>query len=204
MLVLRTLTPAILDGSTLTTWPLPPARLAPAHAHVVTHPSDYRRLSESDDALAVGIGLVVEPGEDPRAPVADAAADAEAARAGAEVAPVAQGREGDADNDGDFLHGQQFIVGVQGVGQSGPFGCCSWRSSWRVAGRGREIRLVRSFSIRTVARSLWSIVRRRHHRLHTSSGGTPFGGYVVIGQIRSILPKVVRTLLAEPSLTEMS
>src|SRR5829696_7163374 len=74
----------------------------------------------SDDALTVAIGLVVEPGEDLRAPVADAAADAEAARAGAEVAPVAQGRHRDADNLGDFLHGQQFVVGVLGVGHSGP------------------------------------------------------------------------------------
>jgi hypothetical protein len=41
------------------------------------------RLTKSDDALAVAIGLVVEPGEDLGAPVADAAADAEAARAGA-------------------------------------------------------------------------------------------------------------------------
>src|SRR5215203_7502900 len=76
----------------------------------------------SDDALTVAIGLVVEPGEDLRAPVADAAADAEAARAGAEVAPVVQGRDRDADNVGDFLHGQQFVVGVRGVGHSGPLG----------------------------------------------------------------------------------
>jgi hypothetical protein len=62
-----------------------------------------RGAAKSEDALAVVIGLVVEPGEDLRAPVADAAANAEAARAGAEVAPVAQGRDGDADNVGDFL-----------------------------------------------------------------------------------------------------
>jgi hypothetical protein len=29
----------------------------------------------------------------------------------------------------------------------------------------------RSFSIRTVDRSLWSMVRRRHHRLRTPPGG---------------------------------
>ena len=72
-----------------------------------------RGAAKSEDALAVAIGLVVEPGEDLRAPVADAAANAEAARAGAEVAPVAQGRDGDADNVGDFLNGQQFVVGVR-------------------------------------------------------------------------------------------
>src|SRR5918995_783089 len=102
------MTTGIRDG-------FPPARLARAHAHVVTHPSD-RGSAKSDDALAVAIGLVVEPGEDLRAPVADAAANAEAARAGAEVAPVAQGSDGDTDNVGDFLDGQQFVIGVGGGG----------------------------------------------------------------------------------------
>jgi hypothetical protein len=76
----------------------------------------------SDDALAVAIGLVVEPGEDLPAPVADAAADAEAAWAAADVAPIAQGCDRDADNVGNFLHGQQFVVGARGVGLSGPLG----------------------------------------------------------------------------------
>src|SRR5215213_826274 len=76
----------------------------------------------SDDALPLAIGLVVEPGEDLHAPVADAAADAEAARAGAEVAPVAQGRDRDADNVSHFLHGKQFVVGARGAGHSGPLG----------------------------------------------------------------------------------
>src|SRR5215218_4862272 len=89
----------------------------------------------SDDALAVAVGLVVELGEDLRAPVADAAADAEAARAGAEVAPVAQGRDRDADNVGDFLHGQQFVVGARRVGHGGPLGGTHGVPSWRVAGR---------------------------------------------------------------------
>src|SRR4029453_183759 len=75
--------------------------------------------AKSEDALAVAVGLVVEPDEDLRAPIADAAANAEAARAGAEVAPVAQGRDGDADNVGDFLHGQQFVIGVRSDGHSG-------------------------------------------------------------------------------------
>jgi hypothetical protein len=43
----------------------------------------------------------------------------------------------------------------------------------------------RSFSTRTVDRSLRSIVRRRHHRLRTSSGCTPLG-YVVIAQVKGI------------------
>jgi hypothetical protein len=72
----------------------------------------------SDDALTVAIGLVVEPREELRAPVADAAADAEAARASAEVAPVAQGRDRDADNVGDFLHGQQFVIGADQLGRN--------------------------------------------------------------------------------------
>jgi|SRR5215217_853023 hypothetical protein len=109
MLVLGTLTPAVLDGSALTTWPLPLVRRAPIHAHVVTHASDYREVSaKSDDALAVAVCLILEPGKNLRAPVADATADAEAARAGAEVAPVAQGRNGHADNNGDLLQSQQF------------------------------------------------------------------------------------------------
>jgi hypothetical protein len=87
----------------------------------------------SDDALGVAIGLVVEPGEDLPAPVADAAADAEAARAGAEVAPIAQGCDRYADNVGNLLYGQQFVVDARGVGLNGPFGCYSWGSSWRVA-----------------------------------------------------------------------
>jgi hypothetical protein len=37
-----------------------------------------------------------------------------------DVAPVAQGRDGDADNVGDFLDGQQFVVGVGSDGHSGP------------------------------------------------------------------------------------
>jgi hypothetical protein len=51
VLVLPTLTPAVLDGSALTTWPLPPARLARAHAQVVTHPSDYREAQRSQMTL---------------------------------------------------------------------------------------------------------------------------------------------------------
>src|SRR5215211_1489729 len=111
----------------------------------------------SDDALAVAVGLVVELGEDLRAPVADAAADAEAARAGAEVAPVAQGRDRDADNVGDFLHGQQFVVGARGVGNSGPLG-----APHGLPPGGLPVVIhglsggCRSVSTRTVDTSLWS------------------------------------------------
>src|SRR5215213_9295623 len=122
----------------------------------------------SDDALAVAVGLVVELGEDLRAPVADAAADAEAARAGAEVAPVAQGRDRDADNVGDFLHGQQFVVGARDLGHSGPLGATHGVPPGGLPVVGsRLFGECRSFSTRTVDRSLWSMVRRKHHRLRT-------------------------------------
>ncbi len=54
----------------------------------------------------------MQPGADFAAPVADAAADAEAVRTGAEVAPVAQGGDGDAENVGDLSDGEQLVVGV--------------------------------------------------------------------------------------------
>ena len=54
----------------------------------------------------------------------------------------------------------------------------------------------------TVYRSLWPIVRRKHHRLRTPSGSIPLR-YVVIPQVRGI-PESCLDLLSEPSLTEMS
>ena len=92
-----------------------------------------------------------------------------------------------------MVHSQQFVVGARGVGQW-PVRCYSWRSSWRVAGRGSRLSGgCRSFSTRTVDRSLWSMVRRRHHRLRTPSGCTPLG-HVVFAQVRNI-SQVVRTFL---------
>lgn len=119
---------------------LPPVGLARAHAHVVTHPSDCPEAQRSQTLWRVAIGLVVEPGEDLRAPVADAAANAEAARAGAEVAPVAQGRDGDADNVGDFLHGQQFVVGVRSDRHSGPLDVAHGVPPGGLPGAIREVR----------------------------------------------------------------
>jgi hypothetical protein len=50
-----------------------------------------------------------------------------------------------------------------------PVGCCSWRSSWRVA--GRDSRGPASFFLhKNRGQSLWSMVRRRHHRLRTPLG----------------------------------
>ena len=54
--------------------------------------------------------MALQPGGDFVVPVAHAAADAEAAGTGAEVAPVAQGGDGDADDVGDFTDGEQFVV----------------------------------------------------------------------------------------------
>ena len=61
-------------------------------------------------------GLVFEPLVDVAAPVADGAADEEALWAGAEVAPVAQGRDGYADEVGDFGEGEELVVRVRGRG----------------------------------------------------------------------------------------
>ena len=59
----------------------------------------------------------MQPDADFTAPVADAAADAEAVRTGAEVAPVAQGGDGDAENVGDLGDGEQLVVGVRVLGR---------------------------------------------------------------------------------------
>ena len=58
----------------------------------------------------------MQPGADLAAPVADAAADAEAVRTRAEVAPVAQGGNGDAENVGDFGDGEQLVACVRVLG----------------------------------------------------------------------------------------
>jgi hypothetical protein len=154
----------------------------------------------SGDALGITIGLFVEPGAYLPVPVADAAADAEAARPGAEVAPIAQGCDREPDNVGNFLHGQQFVVDAWCRAQW-PVGCYSWVPLGWLPVVVRLSGGCRSFSIRTVDRSLWSMVKRWHHRLRTPRA-VPLG-YVLFAQVRDI-PKVVRALLAEPSLTEMS
>src|SRR5215213_7613238 len=73
---------------------------------------------------APGFGVVVaealEPGLDLGAPVADAAADAETARAGAEVAPIAQVGDRDAHKVGDLGDGEQLVGVVVGLGCPGP------------------------------------------------------------------------------------
>jgi hypothetical protein len=99
-----------------------------------------RGSAKSDDALAVAIGLVVEPGEDLRA-------------------PVAQGSDGDTDNVGDFLHCQQFIIGVRSDSAA-----AHWMllMAYLLAGcRSRFARSdgCRSFSTRTLDRARWSMVR---------------------------------------------
>jgi len=138
-----------------------------------------RGAAKSEDALAVAIGLVVEPGEDLRAPVADAAANAEAARAGAEVAPVAQGRDGTTSATSCMVSSSSSACGVTGT-------AAHWMvlMAYLLAGcRSRFARSdeCRSFSTRTVDRSWWSIARRRrHHRLRT-----PWG-YVGLAQVRCI------------------
>src|SRR5680860_1654596 len=88
--------------------------LAMAHG-----PSRRRHLRASAGALWM-TGLLFEPLEDFAAPVADGPADPKALWPGAEVAPVAQGGDGDADYVGDFGDGEQFVVGVRGLGRCGP------------------------------------------------------------------------------------
>src|SRR5665811_1283961 len=68
-----------------------------------------RSLAE-DSCGGGSVALALQPGGDFVVPVAHAAADAEAAGTGAEVAPVTQGGDGDADDVGDFTDGEQFIV----------------------------------------------------------------------------------------------
>ena len=155
----------------------------------------------SDDALGITIGLVVEPGEYLPAPVADAAADAEAARSGAEVAPIAQVAIGTRTTSATscMVSSSSSTRVVSGL-------AARWvllmGSSWRVAGCGSRLSGgCRSFSIRTVDRSLWSMVRTRHHRLRTPPAVSL--GYVVFAQVRDI-PQSCPDLLSEPSLTEMS
>src|SRR5665647_912390 len=67
----------------------------------------------SPRALPLCFQSRLRPGGDFVVPVAHAAADAEAAGTGAEVAPVAQGGDGDADDVGDFTDGEQLVVGVR-------------------------------------------------------------------------------------------
>src|SRR5680860_1772294 len=55
--------------------------------------------------------LGVDPGVDVDAVIAHSAADAEAARAGAKVAPVAQRGDRHVQERGDLLEGQQLVAG---------------------------------------------------------------------------------------------
>ncbi|VXC13301.1 hypothetical protein AERO9AM_50155 [Aeromicrobium sp. 9AM] len=60
--------------------------------------------------------LLVQPGQYVAAPVTNGTANAKAVWTGAQVSPVAQGRHRRAYQRGGFFDGQQFVVGVDGVG----------------------------------------------------------------------------------------
>ena len=81
---------------------------------VVAVPGDAGPLSNSS-ARTVGL-LLGDPVLEVAAAVDDAPAGSEAAGSGAEVAPVAQGGDGDAENVGDFGDGEQLVVGVRVLG----------------------------------------------------------------------------------------
>src|SRR6266508_3356332 len=68
-----------------------------------------RRCRRSDIALWA-VGLFGEPEDEVGAPVADVAADLEAAGSGAEVAPVAQGALGDPEVGAGFLEGVHVVA----------------------------------------------------------------------------------------------
>src|SRR6266545_7134251 len=70
-----------------------------------------RRCRRSDIALWA-VGLFGEPEDEVGAPVADVAADLEAAGAGAEVAPVAQGSFGDAEDAAGLLEAEHLLAQV--------------------------------------------------------------------------------------------
>jgi hypothetical protein len=69
------------------------------------------------------VGLFGEPEDEVGSPVADVAADLEAAGSGAEVAPVAQGAFGYAEEDAGLLEAEHLVAGVRtgswGVGLCG-------------------------------------------------------------------------------------
>src|SRR6266508_700144 len=100
-----------------------------------------RRCRRSDIALWA-VGLFGEPEDEVGAPVADVAADLEAAGSGAEVAPVAQGALGDPEVGAGFLEGEHVVAVVldgpvlSGVDRGcGHGGAPQWiRPGW-VAGR---------------------------------------------------------------------
>ena len=79
--------------------------------------------------------LGVDPRVDVGSSVQDAPAEAEAEGAGAEVAPVAQGGDGCADDVGRLVDGEQFVAGVGDggvlsvvpVGVLPSPGCKRWR-----------------------------------------------------------------------------
>ena len=64
---------------------------------------------------------LLEPVANVGAPVAHRAADLEAVRSGAEVSPVAEGGDGDADEVGDLVDGVEVVVRV-GVAEIGGVG----------------------------------------------------------------------------------
>src|SRR5680860_966986 len=90
----------------------------------MAHRLSRRRHSRASAGALWIAGLLFEPLEDFAAPVADRPADPKALWSGAEVAPVAQGGDRDADDVGDFGDGEQFVVGVRGLGRCGPVRGC--------------------------------------------------------------------------------
>src|SRR5215217_2829793 len=115
------------------------------------------------------VALLFEPVEDFGAPVTDASTDTEAGWAGPEVAPVAQRGHGDADHAGDLLHGEQLVVGVRGVGRFGRLGDAHVASPQRSAG-SLTFRQWSFVLVETSSWSTWRILRRRDHRIRTSTG----------------------------------
>jgi hypothetical protein len=97
------------------------------------------------------VGLLGEPEDEVGSPVADVAADLEAARPGAEVAPVAQGAFWDAEEDAGFLEAEHLVAGVLpgswGVGLCGHLELLVdgfdvvRRRSWLVGVCGRGVRV---------------------------------------------------------------
>ena len=144
-----------------------------------------RGSARSDDILGVAFGRVVEPGEDLRAPVADAAAAAEAARTGPEVAlqrMVATGTRTTSATSW-MVSSSSLACGVTGTAAHWILlmayllsGC---RSQFATSGG------CRSFSTRALNRSRWSIVRRRNHPLRTVLRAHPLG-YVMLAQAKGM------------------
>ena len=78
------------------------------------------------------VGLLGGPEDEICSPVADVAADLEASRSAAEVAPVAQGAFGDAEEEAGLLQGEHLVAGVA-ARVWGWWVERSWDDSWVIA-----------------------------------------------------------------------